>query len=364
MDGLMAKAAIWSDKSFAKQRTAIGCFSVAAITLASLMTAPVAAQAPSGGYAQPPAKNSQNLTPAQQHQLAQQRAARQRAQQQAAAADNGRQAAANAPFAPLSAQQEQQLTEVLQKWETQSKQIERLECGFTRWRYDNTEAPAGTHSTWARGEIRYAAPDKGVFKVNDLKFYKGEADGKKQYDSIAGRNGEHWVCDGKQLLDFDHDKKVCTIQELPPEMQGKQIFESPLPFVFNLDAQRIRERYWVRLKPSPTEGTYLVEAWPKRQQDRAQYRLVQIVVNGRSFLPVGLRMYAPNFDEQKAPNFDHYQFSNVKANSMLSGVTNFLDRFIEKPDSSWTIIRERWQPNEAQPKPKLQQAQVPGNQPR
>jgi len=358
-------------------------FLIAAASLAFAVSSAMA-QAPAGtaagGYrpqataGQPTGRQpgaAQALTPAQQHQLAQQRAAQQQARQQqmaqqaaggqpAGQASTARPAAAQAPFAPLTPQQEAELTQMLLAWEGQSKKVVRLECDFTRWHYDITEAPKGVHSTWAKGEIRYAAPDKGMFKVTDLKFYKGMVDEKPNYDSIEGMFGEYWVCNGQQVLDFDRSEKVCTIQDLPPEMQGTQIFESPLPFVFNLDAKKIRERYWVRMGQTTQPGTYLIEAWPKRQEDRSQYRLVQIVIDQKTFLPQGLRMYPPNFDPVSAPGFDHYEFSNVRANSFIGGVKDFVDKFIEKPDNSWTIIRERWQPPAPNDGQGLQQAQLPG----
>lgn len=320
-------------------------------------------------------RQNQQLTPAQQHQLAQQRAASQQqtvrgtptsASPSAASATqmNTQPTAPKAPFAPLTAQQETELTQLLQAWEVQSNKVDRLECDFTRWHYDLVAAPAGVHATWAKGEIRYASPDKGMFKVNELKFFKGMQAGKPQYDVSDGQFGEYWVCNGQQLLDFDRGEKKCTIQDLPPEMQGTDIFESPLPFVFNLDANKIRERYWVRTVESPKQGMIVVEAWPKRQEDRAQYRLVQIVLDPQSFLPQALLMYAPNYNAQAAPAWDHYEFSNVKRNSIIGGLEAFLNRFIEKPDKSWTIVRERYQPpaenNVPEGNRNIQAAQAPG----
>lgn len=316
-----------------------------------------------------PRSQQQGLQPGPRPQSGNQAELRRQPGMRQQAANGGNPTAANqaaeaAPFAPLSAQQEAELNKMLEAWEVQSKRIQRLEAKFVRWHYDISEAPQGTHATWARGEIRYAAPDKGMFKVNELKFFQGMVEGKPQYESIDGTFGEYWVCNGQQLFDFDRSKQVCTIQDIPPEMQGSQIFESPLPFVFNLDAQRIRQRYWVRLGAMPEQGPYLVEAWPKRQEDRAQYRLVQIVIDRKTFLPQGLRLYPPNFDPQTAPNFDHYEFSDVKQNSLIGGLKEFVDKFIEKPDSSWTVIRERWQPpGEKDGAPPLRQATLPGQVP-
>ncbi len=126
-------------------------------------------------------------------------------------------------------------------------------------------------------------------------------------------------------------------------MQGKQIFNSPLPFVFNLDAAQIQERYWVRQVESPKPDLVLVEAWPKRQEDRAQYKLVQIALDAKTFLPQALLMYAPNFDAKTAPKWDHYEFNDVKRNAIGAGFQKFMGNFIaEKPPSNWKIFRDKF----------------------
>ena len=250
-----------------------------------------------------------------------------------------------APFPPLSAAEQQNLNVLLKNWETQSKGTKTLECQFKRWHYDLFAAPAGTHAEIANGEIRYATPDRGHFKVTRRMTFDGMKEGKPQYSAKPGQFGEHWVCNGQELLEFDHAKKECNIQQLPPEMRGQKIFESPLPFVFNLDAKQIQERYWVRQVKAPKEGVMLIEAYPKRQEDRAQYKLVQIALGQSTFLPEALLMYAPNFNLKTAPKWDHYEFINIKRNSISQGLMNrFMNTFIEeKPPADYKVFRNPYQ---------------------
>ena len=261
-----------------------------------------------------------------------------------------------APFPPLSPAEQQNLNILLQNWETQSKGVKTLECQFKRWHYDLFKAPARIHAEIANGEIRYAAPDRGLFKVNQKMTYDGMKDDKPQYSEKAGQFGEHWVCNGQELLEFDHSQKECKIQQLPPEMRGQKIFESPLPFVFNLDAKQIQERYWVRQVKAPKEGVLLIEAYPKRQEDRAQYKLVQIALGQSTFLPEALLMYAPNFNLKTAPKWDHYEFLNIKRNSISQGLMNrFMNTFIEaKPPADWTVFRNSYQPPQMAERPNAQ----------
>ena len=140
---------------------------------------------------------------------------------------------------------------MLEGWERQSKGMKTLDCKFTRWHFDMFAAPAGIHATRADGVIKYAAPDKGLFRVDRMVFYAGMEGDKPQFKQQPGQFGEHWVCNGTQLIEFDRSKEECRIQDLPKQLQGKGIFNSPLPFVFNLDAQQIQQRYWVRQVQAP-----------------------------------------------------------------------------------------------------------------
>jgi len=292
-------------------------------------------------YAQPAA--TQNATPAPDSRVAnrQQRATSSSQPAASSAASQSPQA----PFQPLAPAEQARLNQFLMAWQQQSQATRTLDCKFKRWHYDVNGAAINVHASKAEGVIRYAAPDKGLFRVDDIVFFQGQQEGKPQFKAIAGRFGEHWVCNGKQLIEMDRSNKKCTIQELPPEMQGQQIFNSPLPFVFNLDAQQILQRYWVRLVPIENPNIVMVEAWPKRQEDRAQYKLVQIGLDAKTFTPQALIMFAPNFDPKTAPNRDHYEFTDVKRNALTAGVQQFLHNFIvDRPPRDWKIVRNKYTP--------------------
>jgi TIGR03009 family protein len=262
------------------------------------------------------------------------------AQNQAPAAGHEQQ-----PFPALAPQEIAQLQQILAAWEQQSKGTKTLECDFKVWHFDPLAAPAGVPATIGKGVIRYAEPDKGLFRVDSKEYFTGMKEGKPEYAAQEGRYGDHWVCTGEALIEFDRGAKECRFQTLPPHIQGKQIFNSPLPFVFNLDARQIQERYWVRQVESPDKGTILIEAWPKRQADRAQYKVVQIALETRTFAPRMLRMFAPNFNEVHAPEWHHYEFANVKRNSVGAGITQFLKTFIdERPPNDWKVLKDVYQP--------------------
>ncbi|MAI74168.1 MAG: TIGR03009 domain-containing protein [Rhodopirellula sp.] len=276
-------------------------------------------------------------------------------------------AAEQQPFPPLTPQAKLQLQQVLLKWEKQSQTMKTLECRFMRWHYDNFAAPANVPASKAEGIIKYASPDKGLFCAEELVFFAGRnpQTQKPVYEPQNNQFGEYWVCNGTQLIEFDRSKQECTIQELPENMRGKNIVNGPLPFVFNLDAKQIQERYWVRQVASPDPNIIVVEAWPKLQELRAQYKLVQIALEKATYQPHALLMYAPNFHPKNAPKWDHYEFKDIKRNAVTAGFQQkFLGNFIPSaPPKSWKIRREQLAPRQAPQgqQQQLEQAQKPTN---
>ena len=330
--------------------------------LGMLITSAVAAQAQQSNpqalarqAATQQAATQQARPTANAPQAVQQVAGRQAAPQQGAV----QQAAPKQPFPPLTAEQQAQLDQVLLAWQKQSQSTKTLECEFDHWKYDLRAAPAGVHAKKGTGVINYAAPDKGLFRTDSLMIYQGMKDGQPQYGAQQNQYGGYWVCNGVEVISYDRTEKECTILKLPKQMQGTQIFNSPLPFVFNSNAQQIKERYWVRMLPPNKEGTYLLEAWPKRQKDRAQYKVVQVALN-QSFEPVGLVMYAPNFHAKFAPEWEVFEFRDVKRNAIGAGIRNFLGKFIpQKPPADWKIKTEQLDPQQIAQQPQGQAQPVP-----
>ena len=106
------------------------------------------------------------------------------------------------PFPKLSEAAQAQLQQVLQKWEKQSQSMKTLECRFMRWHYDNFAAPANVPASKAEGIIKYAAPDKGLFRAEQLVFYAGADPQSKNpiFKPQPNQFGEYWVCNGTCLL--------------------------------------------------------------------------------------------------------------------------------------------------------------------
>ena len=68
---------------------------------------------------------------------------------------------------------------------------------FKRWTYDVIFGPPNQPKFIDMGVIKYAAPDRGMFRVE-----KTEKDGKDV--PIEDARAEHWISDGKSIFEFNH----------------------------------------------------------------------------------------------------------------------------------------------------------------
>ncbi len=204
-----------------------------------------------------------------------------------------------APFT-LNAQEEAQLDNVLKAWEQKSKDIKTFDCWFKRWEYDpvfpkpnaNPNVPPDPNAPVyiEMGIIKYAAPDKGVFNV----LYQDGQDGKPV--PIDADRADHWICDGKSVYEYRPRQKKLVEHKLPPEMQGKAIVDAPLPFLFGAEAQKLRQRYWIRVIPPPPnmQSVISLEAYPRFQPDAANFRTATLMLNVPAMTPKALQIIQPN----------------------------------------------------------------------
>jgi TIGR03009 family protein len=282
--------------------------------------------------------------------------------------NNGGQVITEPPFPELSPQEQQYIDQLLKVWEEKTAGIDRFSADFLRWEYDS-HAPgvadlakrlgrSDIHIAAGKGVIRFQKPDKGLFRTD--KYFKatGNVGANNDVELLEDKQnfGEYVICDGKNVWDYDRKEKICTRMELPPEMQGLGIMNSPLPFLFGVKAEEIKARYWVRaISPGnqpngqPYTDRYAVEAYPKYPVDAVNYHHVQIVLDREQFLPFAMILYMPEWSDKSIQENGvvieprdkrmFYQFDNRRSNANIFQLINeklFLQEFIPtEPPSDW-----------------------------
>jgi len=208
--------------------------------------------------------------------------------------------------APLSPEQQAALDQLLAAWETRNAAVRTWACTFRKWEYNawspadaNGERLAFAEST---GELKYAAPDKGLFRVKETKQWSPEA---RRYETRGGDTGEHWVCNGESIYEFRHSERQLRETKLPAEMRGKAISDGPLPFVFGAKADTLKKRYWMRIvTPPDIRDQIWLEALPKHQFDAANFSKVELILQARDLMPFAIQMYKPAGQDRDVYQFD------------------------------------------------------------
>lgn len=203
------------------------------------------------------------------------------------------------PFPPLDPTQQKFVDQVLDVWEKRTAQVEKYICQFKRWEYDPTMANPDFFSR-ASGELRFMAPDKASFVINKLETL-AEREPPVYKEDPRNPHGEWWICDGEWIYVRNRNNKTELRYQLPPQMQGDGIPNSPLPFLFGVKAAELKARYWIRdvsaNAPAGNESVVL-EAWPKRANDAGNYSRVQIYLDRADILPSALVVFLPNWTPQ------------------------------------------------------------------
>jgi TIGR03009 family protein len=218
---------------------------------------------------------------------------------------------------PLSPDEQRRLDDVLGAWERRSQSIVRYRCTFRRWEYDPVFGPRDTFKTYSEGVIKYAAPDKGVFRVEKcLDWMPGEKPGDKPNFVPRQVCLEHWLCDGRWLYELDSQQRRIVQRELPAQVRAPAAATVGVPFLFGAPVEITRQRYWLRLLPVPdgAQDQHWLEAVPRIRQDAARYQRLHVIIDQADLLPSGLVVFDRNFDSGRNPARTVYAFENREVN--------------------------------------------------
>lgn len=251
---------------------------------------------------------------------------------------------------PLPKAQADYMQQALNLWEQKTKDFDKFSCNLKVWKYNPSRLgiQGDFHYAAGEGEVKYMKPDKGMFKVESFRQFTGKLDSNSQpeYKSIP-ELGDWWLCDGMSIHEYRRAQKEVLVHELPKEMQGKQIVNSPLPFVFGIEAQKVLDRYWAEPNPQmfdpavQAKKILIFDFYPKRIEDALNYQKVTIFLRQTDFMPLGLRLFDPGWSPEN-PVFEHYEFSEHALNQGLMQKIKeniFMQAFLPNPPADFKVIR-------------------------
>lgn len=229
------------------------------------------------------------------------------------------------PF-QLTNVEKQFVDQILVMWENASAKINTFDCRFERLEYDPVFGPGSTiPMTQSFGQLTYSKPDQGSFRIKDIRRWTKKESNQPSWEPgshVLQKHevGEHWVCDGKAVFEYNHRKQQLEVNPLPMEMRGNAIADGPLPFLFGAKAAKLNQRYWIRSKQGAPDTIWL-EAYPRHQADAANYRKVDIMLERKTMLPTALQVHMPNGQNRAVYKFDKPTV-NGTLNKLFGGIFN------------------------------------------
>lgn len=213
-----------------------------------------------------------------------------------------------------------ELDQLLKEWASETMRIHRLEGEHVRRHYDLTFEI----EKLSEGKFYWEAPDKGRIDVQPVKVTekmmedrkKGTVKSRKKQNKepfdLKAANGEQWICDGKRVYEIDVEKKECRMVQLPPGLQGVNIMDSPLPFLFGMPPEKAKARFEISFsKPfNRADGVAFLVAKPKTAQDAENWSKAEIILDLKTFFPNAVQLTDP-----AETSITVYQFSGLVRNN-------------------------------------------------
>lgn len=220
---------------------------------------------------------------------------------------------------------------LLRQWSESSDGINALDGAVLRIVYENTFC---TESR-SIGKLSYEKPDKGfiifapepvtpqILQAREKQVEDALREGKpspvmqnrqtgKPYQLTPDSANEFW-CDGKKVYEIDKDAKEAIIADLPPQLNGRNIMESPLPFFFGMPPERANRRFEIGFSagaaPKPDAVQVQLVVFPNEPQDAQKWHHADVILNLQTYLPVAVRVYDP-----AQTRVTVYSFADLKVN--------------------------------------------------
>ncbi len=199
-------------------------------------------------------------------------------------------------------------------WEDRSSKVKELDAEFTR----QDKSPAWQEEAEYKGRALLKSPDLAY-----LDFEKFDPAQKKHV------HHERIVCTGKEVFHYQTASLQIFIYPLSKEERSRALEEGPLPFLFNMKADKAKQRYKMNLLSENDLGAW-IQILPLEKIDQESFSKVYVLLNKQKFLPDRLILWAPNGKDTQ-----DYKFKTIKMNSNID-VTNFEGKI---PASGWDVVR-------------------------
>lgn len=222
-----------------------------------------------------------------------------------------------------------ELDRILEFWSASSEDIVRLQGKHFRIVYDT----AFEVEKQSEGEFAYEKADKGrlditpvevtpqLIAAREQEVAKAKSEGRRPAVRV-GKDGkpyaivmeqpERWSCDGQRVYSMDMEKKEAIVAQLPADMQGKNIMDSPLPFLFGMPPEKAKHRFTIFFTNGQFDaksGRAKLTIYPRLPQDATNWRQADVILDLKEFLPTAVQLLDP-----AGTKITVYRFQDFKKN--------------------------------------------------
>jgi TIGR03009 family protein len=251
------------------------------------------------------------------------------------------------------------LDEFLARWERYSTDIKLYEAEFNLLEYDPSAQGAvpNVPQKTLFGSFKYIANPKRFYyhvegEYRDGRFVKREGD--KNPHIFA----EKIIIDEKSVTKYDYNARTVHRINVPPEMIGKGIADSPLPLIFGAKADELKRRFSMNIVHRQ-DGNIHLYARPLLIEDQQEFRELEVLLDGKTLRALGL--------QQHDINGKAYKTFQLKSTKVHTGLVNFdiiriiREFFTADTPFGWKLEVHAWTsqpPPPPPPAPAMPQMQV------
>ncbi len=206
-----------------------------------------------------------------------------------------------------------ELERLLRSWATTTEKIQKLQGRHYRFEYDKVFEVEKR----AEGMFYYEAPSKGRIDIEGRVIEKGDVStqiGKKsgQPYKLESASPEKWISNGNEIQKIDDKEKSVDIVTIPKELQGPNIMDGPLPFLFGMPPEKAKQRY--RMKIIKKSGNIvMLEVEPLLRHDAENWRRAWLQLDIQEFLPAAVKLEDPSGNKETV-----YVFRDMEKNKRQS----------------------------------------------
>src|SRR5258708_25811247 len=132
--------------------------------------------------------------------------------------------------------------------------------------------------------------------LDGVPIRKGDESKKKSKNGtpfeLKSDDPERWVCTGKEIIKINEKEKTYEKLAIPPDSQGENIMDGPLPFLFGMKAEKAKVRYQLSLKKNDEDVIWL-EVLPRLEKDSANWVKAIVIIQAGTFKPSAVKSLDP-----------------------------------------------------------------------